>query len=42
MARLLMERKCDDERLPALMESIAMRGDTDAWRAWARREAREP
>jgi predicted Zn-dependent protease len=36
MARLLMECKRDDERLPALMESIAMRGATEAWREWAR------
>jgi Tfp pilus assembly protein PilF len=36
MARLLMERDRSDERLPVLMESIAMRGEPEAWRAWAR------
>ena len=35
MARLLMERDRDDQRLPKLMETIAMRGDA-AWREWAK------
>jgi Tfp pilus assembly protein PilF len=38
MARLLMERDRSDERLPKLMESIAMRGESEAWREWARAE----
>ena len=39
MARLIMERDRSDERLPRLIESIAMRGETDAWRDWARSHA---
>ena len=38
MARLLMQRDREDERLKGLIESIAMRGETEAWRDWARNE----
>ena len=35
LARLIMQRDRKDERLKGLFESIAMRGDTVAWREWA-------
>lgn len=35
VARLLMRRNRGDERLPGLLEAVAMRGSSPEWRAWA-------
>jgi len=38
LARLLLQNGVADERIPEFLEEIAMRGESDAWRQWARRE----
>jgi len=40
MAKLLLQRDRNDVRLPDLFNGIAMRGDTEDWRNWARRRGR--
>ena len=36
MAKLLLQRDRNDVRLPGLFNCIAMRGETEDWRQWAR------
>jgi len=41
LARLCVTSGRDDPRLEGWLDSIALQGETDEWRAWARRSHRE-
>jgi len=39
LSRLLLRAGRDDERLPSMLKELALRGETEVWREWAREQA---